>query len=68
MGYGESVLVVDDIADQRKIATSLLTRLGYQIEVSGGKEAVEYLKENEADIMVLDVIMVPGIDGLETYQ
>jgi PAS domain S-box-containing protein len=69
MGNGESVLVVDDIAEQRDIAARLLTRLGYQVHVvSGGEEAVEYLKVNKADILVLDMIMAPGIDGLETYQ
>jgi CheY-like chemotaxis protein len=69
MGKGESVLVVDDIAEQRDIASSLLTRLGYEVHVlSSGEEAVEYLKENKADILVLDMIMAPGIDGLETYQ
>jgi YesN/AraC family two-component response regulator len=35
---------------------------------SSGEEAVEYLKGNKADILVLDMIMAPGIDGLETYQ
>jgi PAS domain S-box-containing protein len=69
MGNGESVLVVDDIAEQRDIASRLLTRLGYQVSVvSSGEEGVEYLKENKADILVLDMIMTPGIDGLETYQ
>jgi PAS domain S-box-containing protein len=69
MGKGESVLVVDDIAEQRDIASRLLTRLGYQVHLaSGGEEAVEYLKENKADILVLDMIMAPGIDGLETYR
>jgi DNA-binding NtrC family response regulator len=69
MGNGESVLVVDDIAEQRDIASRLLTRLGYKVHVvSSGEEAVEYLKENEAGILVLDMIMTPGIDGLETYQ
>ena len=70
MGKGESVLVVDDIAEQREIAFSLLTRLGYEVHsVSSGEEAVEYLnKGNKADILVLDMIMAPGIDGLETYQ
>jgi PAS domain S-box-containing protein len=69
MGTGESVLVVDDIAEQREIATTLLNRLGYQVHtVPSGEEAVDYLKSNQADIMVLDMIMVPGIDGLETYQ
>jgi PAS domain S-box-containing protein len=69
MGKGESVLVVDDIADQRDIASRLLTRLGYEVHlVSSGMDAVEYLKGNKADILVLDMIMAPGIDGLETYQ
>jgi len=69
MGKGESVLVVDDIAEQRDIAARLLTRLGYEVHVaSSGEEAVEYLKGNKADILVLDMIMAPGIDGLETYE
>ncbi len=69
MGNGQSVLVVDDIAEQRDIASGLLGRLGYKVHsVSGGEAAVEYLKSNKADILVLDMIMSPGIDGLETYQ
>jgi PAS domain S-box-containing protein len=69
MGNGESVLVVDDIAEQRDVASGLLTRLGYEVHVvSSGEEAVAYLKGNKADILVLDMIMPPGIDGLETYQ
>jgi two-component system, cell cycle sensor histidine kinase and response regulator CckA len=69
MGNGESVLVVDDIAEQRDVASRLLTRLGYKVHVvSSGEEAVEYLKGNKSDILVLDMIMAPGIDGLETYQ
>jgi PAS domain S-box-containing protein len=69
MGKGESVLVVDDIAEQRDVASRLLTQLGYEVHVvSGGEEAVEYLKGNKADILVLDMIMAPGIDGLETYE
>ena len=69
MGNGESVLVVDDIAEQRDVASGLLIQLGYKVHViSGGEEAVEYLKGNKADILVLDMIMAPGIDGLETYE
>lgn len=69
MGRGESVLVVDDIAEQRDVAAGLLTRLGYDVRVvSGGEEAVEYLRRNKADIVVLDMIMAPGMDGLETYR
>jgi len=47
----------------------MLTSLGYTVHaVSSGEEAVEYLKDHEADLLVLDMIMSPGIDGLETYQ
>ncbi|MCL5807606.1 MAG: ATP-binding protein, partial [Deltaproteobacteria bacterium] len=69
MGRGESILVVDDTAEQRDIAARILTRLGYRVHtVSGGEEAVAYLKTHKADLLVLDMIMDPGIDGLETYK
>ena len=69
MGKGESILVVDDVKDQRKIATGMLSRLGYSVNsVSSGEEAVEYLKENAADLIIMDMIMEPGINGLETYE
>ena len=62
------MLVIDDRAEQRQVATFMLTRLGYQVNaISSGKEAVEYLKSNKASILVLE-IMDPGIDGLETYK
>ena len=68
-GKGESILVVDDVSEQRGVATSILSRLGYKVHaVSGGEEAVAYLKDNNADLIILDMIMDPGIDGLETYE
>jgi signal transduction histidine kinase/CheY-like chemotaxis protein len=68
-GRGESILVVDDIEKQREIASELLQNLGYSVTAaSSGEEAVEYLKENSADLVLLDMIMDPGIDGLETYR
>jgi CheY-like chemotaxis protein len=69
MGKGETILVVDDVKEQREVATSMLTRLGYVVHaVSGGEEAIAYLKASKADLIVLDMIMEPGMDGLETYQ
>ena len=62
-------MVVDDIEEQREIASRLLVKLGYSAaSVSSGEEAVDYLKDNPADLLVLDMIMDPGIDGLETYK
>jgi len=68
-GNGEKILVVDDVSDQRQIASLLLTRFGYEVvTVSSGEEAVEYMKTNSADLLLLDMIMEPGIDGLDTYR
>ena len=68
-GAGEKILVVDDVAEQREIATSMLARLGYTVNsVASGEAAVEYIRGHRVDLLVLDMIMDPGIDGLETYQ
>jgi signal transduction histidine kinase/ActR/RegA family two-component response regulator len=68
-GDGEKVLVVDDVESQREIACEMLNILGYKAKaVSSGEEAVEYLKENTVDLILLDMIMAPGINGRETYE
>jgi len=65
----EKILVVDDMVEQRDIASGMLRKLGYSVtSVSSGEEAVEHMKDNSADILVLDMIMDPGMDGLETYK
>jgi len=69
MGKGESILVVDDVEGQREIASRILKGLGYSVtSVSSGEEAVDYMKDNSVDLLILDMIMDPGIDGLETYK
>ncbi len=69
MGSGESILVVDDFEAQRQIAAEMLEKLGYRVTtVSSGEEAIAYMHEHKADLLVLDMIMDPGIDGLETYR
>ncbi|MDQ1329850.1 MAG: two-component system, cell cycle sensor histidine kinase and response regulator CckA, partial [Thermodesulfobacteriota bacterium] len=69
MGKGESILIVDDVKEQRDLATVMLKELNYSVSsVKSGEEAVEYLKEHKVDLIVLDMIMDPGIDGLDTYR
>ncbi len=69
MGNGETVLVVDDVKEQRDIASGMLKKLGYQVSVAAsGKESIAHMTSHTADILVLDMIMEPGMDGLETYQ
>jgi len=69
MGCGESILVVDDVKEQRDLATSIFGKLNYNVaSVSSGEEAIAYVKEHHVDLMVLDMIMEPGMDGLDTYK
>jgi nitrogen-specific signal transduction histidine kinase len=68
-GDGETILVVDDVESQREISCKMLDSLGYKTKaVSSGEEAVEYLKGNTVDLILLDMIMDPGINGRETYE
>ena len=68
MGKGEHILIIDDAQQQRVLASKMLERLGYKVSsVIGGNEAVDFLKENKVDLILLDMIMSP-IDGLDTYK
>ncbi len=68
-GKGELILVVDDEEEQRLIAKDILKDLHYNVKtVSSGEEAIEYVKHNNVDLILLDMIMNPGIGGLETYK
>jgi two-component system, cell cycle sensor histidine kinase and response regulator CckA len=69
MGKGESILVVDDVKEQRELAGKMLTKLNYAVEsVSSGEEALVYLRKYSVDLVVLDMIMDPGMDGMDTYR
>jgi two-component system cell cycle sensor histidine kinase/response regulator CckA len=65
----ERVLVIDDDPMQREVALRLLERLGYTAKATGsGEAAVERLRDEQFDLLVLDMVMPPGIDGAETYR
>ena len=68
-GNGESVLVVDDELALRDIASRVLTAMGYSVHtVASGEMAVDYLSRNRTDLVLLDMLMEPGINGLQTYE
>ncbi|EKD35336.1 MAG: signal transduction histidine kinase [uncultured bacterium] len=68
-GAGETVLVVDDEALQLDIADRMLRQLGYEVlTVASGEQAVQLLNHAMVDLLVLDMLMEPGIDGRETYE
>ncbi len=68
-GTGERILLVDDSPEQRSLGLSILTTLGYKVETATcGEDAIQLLSTKKFDIVLLDMIMEPGIDGLDTYR
>ena len=68
-GAGQRVLVVDDEEAQRSVASQVLSLLGYRVSTApNGHEAVEMGRAQTFDLLVLDMIMDPGIDGLATFE
>lgn len=68
-GGGEYILVVDDVEEQRQIAAAILTELGYRVTtVASGEEALAMGRHQQFDLLLLDMILANGMDGLETYR
>jgi PAS domain S-box-containing protein len=68
-GNNEKILIVDDVESQRDVCRQILEKLGYKVcAVKGGEEAIKYMEHNSADLILLDMIMEPGINGKETYK
>lgn len=68
-GNGETILVIDDMKSQREMLCHILEVLKYNPKsAASGEEAVEYLKSHKVDLIVLDMIMDPGINGRVTYE
>ena len=69
IGNGEHILVVDDEQQLRDIASQMLRALGYLVDsVSSGELALEFMKENPVDLIVMDMLMEPGMSGRQTYE
>jgi signal transduction histidine kinase/CheY-like chemotaxis protein len=65
----ETILVVDDNEEQRIMAAELIASLGYRVvSVANGHEAVAFFDNQSVDLVVLDMIMEDGFDGLDTYR
>jgi CheY-like chemotaxis protein len=65
----ETILIVDDIQEQLDIAKNMLTKLGYTVHsATSGEKALETINRQPVDLVILDMIMPGGLDGLETYQ
>jgi len=61
----EKILVVDDEKDILELIDFNLSKNGYRVRtVTSGEEALELIKENDYDLIILD-LMLPGVDGFD---
>ena len=59
------ILVVEDEQNQRELYTMELEDEGYEVEqAANGREAVDLVKKNKYDMVILDIRM-PEMDGIE---
>jgi len=68
-GGQERILVVDDDPVQLNIAEKLLKRLAYRVHCrASGEEGLRFLQQNRVDLVILDIIMEPGMSGVEACE
>jgi DNA-binding response OmpR family regulator len=62
------ILIVEDEVSLLKLESILLTTRGYKVSaVTDGLKALEEIKNDIPDLVLLD-IMIPGIDGFEVCR
>jgi two-component system nitrogen regulation response regulator NtrX len=67
MSGGEQILLVDDEANIRRMLGALLRSEGFTVtEAPNGNAALLLMDDADPDVVLLDLMMPPGPDGLET--
>ena len=62
---GATILIVDDVADNRSLLIEVFSTLGVQLlTATNGQEAIECAKDNHIDLILMDIRM-PEVDGYE---
>ncbi|MEG4113794.1 MULTISPECIES: EAL domain-containing protein [unclassified Microcoleus] len=66
--YSNTILVVDDVPANLGILADFLTEASFEVLVAqDGESAIQKINYVIPDLILLD-IMMPGIDGFETYE
>jgi len=65
----KKILVVDDRLEVRELVGVTLRSNDYQvIQAENGEKAIEIAKEEKPDLIIMDIMMPGGINGIETTR
>jgi PAS domain S-box-containing protein len=68
-GNQEHLLLVDDEPQLREIAAQILEGLNYKVDLAeSGEQAVEFIKKQPVDLVLIDMLMEPGMNGRQTFE
>jgi len=68
-GSGKKIMVVDDKEENRRLVRKILTLHGYSIvEVATGELAIELAESERPDLILMDLRLREGIDGIEATR
>ena len=63
-----SIMIVDDEPDILIVLGEFLSKEGFKVlTAKDGKQAIEKIKENKVDLVLLDMAM-PNLNGIETLR
>jgi CheY-like chemotaxis protein len=63
------VLVVDDDPDFVKVTSKVLTKAGYEVVSAGnGAKALQAMRQESPDVVLLDIMMSYILDGLDVSR
>ena len=67
-GPRKTVLVVDDMAENRALVSDMLKPLGFEVvDAANGRAALEMVARQLPDLILMDIVM-PDMDGLEVTR
>ena len=67
-GAPKTILVIDDLSDNRAVLVDMLTPIGFQLlEASDGQTGLEIALAESPDLIISDLIM-PKLDGFELIR
>lgn len=65
---GLNILIAEDTPANQKVIRAILEKRGHHVQIANnGREAVDYVKQAEFDVVLMDVQM-PTMDGLQATQ